>query len=113
MQNKCTVPVLVTTTTNAASVAWMKTNGSFWADSIYSGLRGTDSKLYGLYWGALEHVDCLHFELAYYTPHEWALTDNIAVIEVSAQGEHKPPAALNPCRPNPRTGSRIQASPMP
>src|SRR5690606_31528475 len=25
-----------------------------------------DDRLYGRYWGALERVDCLHFELAYY-----------------------------------------------
>jgi prepilin-type N-terminal cleavage/methylation domain-containing protein len=46
-------------------------------------------RLYGRYWGALQHVDCLHFELAYYTPLEWALKNDIAVIEGGAQGEHK------------------------
>jgi len=46
-------------------------------------------KLYGRYWGALEHVDCLHFELAYYTPLEWAIQNKIDVIEGGAQGEHK------------------------
>ena len=46
-------------------------------------------RLYGRYWGALEHVDCLHFELAYYTPIEWALNNQIDVIEGGAQGEHK------------------------
>jgi predicted N-acyltransferase len=55
-----------------------------WLDTV-NGQR----KLYGRYWGALEHVDCLHFELAYYTPLEWALANNIAVIEGGAQGEHK------------------------
>ena len=55
-----------------------------WLDAV-DGQR----KLYGRYWGALEHVDCLHFELAYYTPLEWALANNIAVIEGGAQGEHK------------------------
>lgn len=55
-----------------------------WLDTV-DGQR----KLYGRYWGALEHVDCLHFELAYYTPLEWALANNIAVIEGGAQGEHK------------------------
>ena len=72
--------------------------GLFWADGIYSGLRGTDSKLYGLCWGALEHVDYLHFELAYFTPLEWALTYNIAVIEVSAQGEHKLARGFEPVK---------------
>jgi predicted N-acyltransferase len=55
-----------------------------WLDTV-AGQR----KLYGRYWGALEHVDCLHFELAYYTPLEWALANNIAVVEGGAQGEHK------------------------
>lgn len=55
-----------------------------WLDAV-DGQR----KLYGRYWGALEHVDCLHFELAYYTPLEWALANNISVIEGGAQGEHK------------------------
>lgn len=55
-----------------------------WLDTV-DGQR----KLYGRYWGALEHVDCLHFELAYYTPLEWALSHNIAVIEGGAQGAHK------------------------
>ena len=43
----------------------------------------------GRYWGAIEHVDCLHFELAYYTPLEWAIANGIDVIEGGAQGEHK------------------------
>ena len=55
-----------------------------WLDTV-NGQR----RLYGRYWGALEHVDCLHFEMAYYTPLEWALASNIAVIEGGAQGEHK------------------------
>lgn len=55
-----------------------------WLDTV-NGQR----KLYGRYWGALEHVDCLHFELAYYTPLEWALANNIAIVEGGAQGEHK------------------------
>jgi predicted N-acyltransferase len=55
-----------------------------WLDTV-NGQR----KLYGRYWGALEHVDCLHFELAYYTPLEWALANSIDVVEGGAQGEHK------------------------
>lgn len=55
-----------------------------WLDTV-EGQR----RLYGRYWGALEHVDCLHFELAYYTPLEWALANNIDVVEGGAQGEHK------------------------
>ncbi|HTH44964.1 MAG TPA: GNAT family N-acetyltransferase, partial [Oxalicibacterium sp.] len=45
--------------------------------------------LYGRYWGTLEHVDCLHFETAYYQPLEYCITQNIACFEGGAQGEHK------------------------
>lgn len=55
-----------------------------WLDSSHG-----QKRLYGRYWGALEHVDCLHFELAYYTPIEWALKNDVEVIEGGAQGEHK------------------------
>ena len=55
-----------------------------WLDTV-DGKR----KLYGRYWGALEHVDCLHFELAYYTPLEWAIAHQIDIVEGGAQGEHK------------------------
>ncbi len=60
----------------AASLLWLDTT---------DGHR----KLYGRYWGAIEYVDSLHFELAYYTPLEWAIAHKIAVIEGGAQGEHK------------------------
>jgi predicted N-acyltransferase len=45
--------------------------------------------LYGRYWGALEHVPCLHFETAYYQPLEFCIAHNIATFEGGAQGEHK------------------------
>jgi predicted N-acyltransferase len=45
--------------------------------------------LYGRYWGALEHIDCLHFETAYYQPLEYCIAQNIACFEGGAQGEHK------------------------
>jgi uncharacterized protein len=56
------------------------------------------TKLYGRYWGALEHVDCLHFELAYYTPMAWAIEQGISVIEGGAQGEHKLARGFTPVR---------------
>ena len=46
-------------------------------------------RLYGRYWGALEHVPCLHFEAAYYQAIEAAIELGLAVIEGGAQGEHK------------------------
>jgi predicted N-acyltransferase len=45
--------------------------------------------LFGRYWGALETVDCLHFETAYYQPLEFCIEHNIATFEGGAQGEHK------------------------
>lgn len=44
---------------------------------------------YGRYWGAVSHLPCLHFEVAYYTPIEWAIQSGVQRIEGGAQGEHK------------------------
>jgi predicted N-acyltransferase len=46
-------------------------------------------KLYGRYWGALEHHPCLHFETAYYQPLEFCIANRIGYFEGGAQGEHK------------------------
>ena len=45
--------------------------------------------LYGRYWGALEYVPNLHFELCYYQAQEFCITENIEFFEGGAQGEHK------------------------
>jgi uncharacterized protein len=45
--------------------------------------------IYGRYWGAIEHVPCLHFEACYYTPIAWAIERGISRFEGGAQGEHK------------------------
>jgi uncharacterized protein len=47
------------------------------------------SKAYGRYWGAIEHVPCLHFETAYYQAIEYCITNQILTFEGGAQGEHK------------------------
>jgi len=47
------------------------------------------SRVYGRYWGALEWIANLHFEVAYYQTIEAAIDLNIQVIEGGAQGEHK------------------------
>ena len=47
------------------------------------------SRLYGRYWGAVEHVPLLHFELSYYQAIEFAIAHGIEVFEGGAQGEHK------------------------
>lgn len=51
---------------------------------------------YGRYWGAVEQVPMLHFELAYYTPLEWAIGKGIERIEGGAQGEHKMARGFDP-----------------
>lgn len=51
---------------------------------------------YGRYWGALERVDCLHFELCYYQPLQWCIANGIQRFEGGAQGEHKMSRALLP-----------------
>ena len=51
---------------------------------------------YGRYWGALERVDCLHFEACYYQPLNWCLDQGFDRFEGGAQGEHKMARALLP-----------------
>jgi uncharacterized protein len=53
---------------------------------------------YGRYWGALERVDCLHFEACYYQPVEWCIAQGYRRFEGGAQGEHKMARALLPVR---------------
>lgn len=48
-----------------------------------------NSKAYGRYWGAIEHIPCLHFELAYYQSIEYCINKGIEIFEGGAQGEHK------------------------
>lgn len=51
---------------------------------------------YGRYWGAMERVDCLHFEACYYQPLEWCIAHGVTRFEGGAQGEHKMARALLP-----------------
>ena len=51
-------------------------------------LVGGDT-LYGRYWGAIEEVPFLHFELSYYRAIEWAIDQRLASVQAGAQGEHK------------------------
>ncbi|BEP54629.1 GNAT family N-acetyltransferase [Variovorax sp. V118] len=53
---------------------------------------------YGRYWGALERVDCLHFEACYYQPIAWCIAHGAVRFEGGAQGEHKMARALMPVR---------------
>ncbi|GAA0442563.1 GNAT family N-acetyltransferase [Sphingomonas molluscorum] len=51
-------------------------------------LVGADA-LYGRYWGAVEEVPFLHFELCYYQAIEAAIARGLKRVEAGAQGEHK------------------------
>jgi hypothetical protein len=53
---------------------------------------------YGRYWGALERVDCLHFEACYYQPLQWCVAHGFHRFEGGAQGEHKMARALMPVK---------------
>ena len=51
---------------------------------------------FGRYWGAIERVDCLHFEACYYQPIAWCIAHGVQRFEGGAQGEHKMARALLP-----------------
>jgi predicted N-acyltransferase len=60
------------------------------------GLGSPEAVAYGRYWGALERVDCLHFEACYYQPLSWCIANGVQRFEGGAQGEHKMARALMP-----------------
>lgn len=45
--------------------------------------------LYGRYWGCIQEVPFLHFELCYYQAIEWAIEHKLGSVQAGAQGEHK------------------------
>lgn len=51
-------------------------------------LIGSDT-LYGRYWGCTENRPFLHFETCYYQAIDYAIANNLAVVEAGAQGGHK------------------------
>ncbi|MEO6217419.1 MAG: GNAT family N-acetyltransferase [Sphingomonas sp.] len=51
-------------------------------------LIGADT-LYGRYWGCVEEVPFLHFELCYYQAIDAAIALGLKTVEAGAQGEHK------------------------
>jgi uncharacterized protein len=66
---------------------------------IASSLIALDGDVaYGRYWGALQRVDCLHFEACYYQPLQWCVEHGFARFEGGAQGEHKMARALMPVK---------------
>ena len=66
---------------------------------LNTGPAGTGQQTaYGRYWGALERVDCLHFEACYYQPLAWCIAHGFDSFEGGAQGEHKMARALLPVK---------------
>ena len=51
-------------------------------------LIGADT-IYGRYWGTIEEVPHLHFEICYYQAIEAAIARGLARVEAGAQGPHK------------------------
>lgn len=45
--------------------------------------------LYGRYWGSMQYVPNLHFELCYYQAQIFCIAEKIEFFEGGAQGEHK------------------------
>jgi uncharacterized protein len=67
--------------------------------ATHAAADGTQEKVaYGRYWGALERVDCLHFEACYYQPLQWCIEHGYHRFEGGAQGEHKMARALMPVK---------------
>lgn len=70
-------------------------------EPIASSLIALDPKrrvAYGRYWGALQRVDCLHFEACFYQPLQWCIEHGYQRFEGGAQGEHKMARALLPVK---------------
>jgi predicted N-acyltransferase len=55
-----------------------------------------EPRLFGRYWGAIERIDCLHFECCYYQMIEFAIERGLAWFEGGAQGAHKLARGLDP-----------------
>ncbi len=80
----------------ALLLAWRNAKGVPIASSLL--MARCHRKLYGRYWGAIEHVSCLHFEACYYR------ADRICDYEQGAaalrgrlyKGEHKLARGLDP-----------------
>ena len=57
-----------------------------------------EKRLLGRYYGALEEVSNLHFELCYYQGMDFCFKNSIPLFEAGAQGEHKIPRGFRPIK---------------
>ena len=58
----------------------------------------SSTRLYGRYWGSVDHRPFLHFHVCYYHSIEWCIDHQIQVFEPGAGGEHKLPRGFDPTR---------------
>jgi predicted N-acyltransferase len=82
-------------------------------DSAHRRYGQTGEKVaYGRYWGALERVDCLHFEACYYQPLQWCIAARLRPLRGrragraqdgarAAAGAHHAAPTGWPTRPSP------------
>lgn len=56
----------------------------------------SDDTLYGRYWGALQDIECLHFEACLYQGIEFCIERGLKRFDPGAQGEHKIPRGFEP-----------------
>ena len=78
---------------------WLMFNARLGGERIATSLVAIDPMrrvAYGRYWGATQHVSCLHFEACYYQPLQWCIAQGYRRFEGGAQGEHKMARGLLP-----------------
>ena len=78
---------------------WLLFVASRDGERIAASLIGIDPQrgvAFGRYWGAVEHVPCLHFDACYYQPLDWCIAHGYGRFEGGAQGEHKMARGLLP-----------------
>ena len=90
-------------------VAFAQRDGKRLAMAVFLAGGG---RLYGRYWGCVEELPGLHFEVAYYQGIEFCIRHGIDVFESGAQGEHKIgrgflPAATRSCHHVAHAGFRV------
>lgn len=54
--------------------------------------------LYGRYWGSIQEIQNLHFELCYYQGIDFCIQKKLQTFEAGAQGEHKIARGFRPTR---------------
>ncbi len=88
--------LFVAETDHPMACSLIATNSIPSSDRGQKGFESSTRVAYGRYWGALERVDCLHFEACYYQPLAWCIAHGFDRFEGGAQGEHKMARALLP-----------------